>query len=122
MRKFLPIIISLFFILSTVQLKATENDFSKLNADSAGITNLKVYPNPFVNELNLNFNSESEFKINVVIYNMIGKKVWEKEETVLTGSNTLNFELTELGNGIYYIKGTKKGSDNLYFIEKIVKK
>ena len=109
-------------MLSTVQLKATQNNYSNINPDSAGIANLKVYPNPFVNELNLSFNSESGYKINVVIYNMIGKKVWEKEETVLAGSNILAFELTELGKGIYYLKGTRKGTDNLYFIEKIVKK
>ncbi len=122
MRKYLPIIAFFLLSFSTGRLNAAEIGNDIYRPDTAGVAALKVYPNPFINELNIRFTSESELELNIAVYNMIGKKVWEKDETVLSGSNTITLELTDLGKGIYYVKGTKKGSNNLYFIEKIIKK
>ncbi len=62
--------------------------------------NLEVYPNPFTNQLNIEFNSELMVE-NVEVYDLMGKLIFKYEFSTKTNVLTLGKELSE---GSYLLK------------------
>ncbi|CAN0362874.1 unnamed protein product, partial [Ectocarpus sp. 4 AP-2014] len=74
------------------------------------VTNLKTYPNPFKNSINVRVESTSESKVDFIIYDFHGRVVYQKTVTVTAGE--FDFKLTGLGHlrrGLYYLKPTING-------------
>lgn len=76
-----------------------------LNADaSSGIEIVSVSPNPFKNEIFLNFSSNSEGPAIMKLYDMNGKLVKVQETEVQEGVNTLTMgDNSTLAKGMYFI-------------------
>lgn len=70
----------------------------------AGINNLKMYPNPAKNNLNIEFNSTSSQTVNIDIFNNLGQLVYTSRENVNAGRNIINMNISTLTPGIYTIK------------------
>jgi hypothetical protein len=66
---------------------------------------LYVYPNPFVNSLNLNFDAENNEKGNLRIINMQGKIILVKPISIATGKNNIQLNnLDALSKGSYTLE------------------
>jgi len=65
---------------------------------------MKLYPVPTTNMLNVEYNTESNTKIYVQILNTSGKVLKVQEETALEGTTTYQIDVTDLLAGIYYVK------------------
>lgn len=68
---------------------------------------LEVFPNPYYDKVNINLQIESRSKVNITVYDLIGKKVavlTDKYEDA--GDFTYNFSAKELGlaKGTYIVK------------------
>ena len=70
-------------------------------------THMSLYPNPAVDQLNVNLNQNAD----IVIYNIMGQVVMNVEGHA--GANSIN--ISELGAGIYFVNA---GSDTQKFIVK----
>lgn len=68
------------------------------NIDNNGISNVKVYPNPFTNQVTL---SNSLEIVNVVINNLIGQKVYTRK---YQNSSKIIIDTNELLPGVYFVK------------------
>ena len=68
------------------------------------ITNLKVFPNPFRNHLNVKFFSTSDVSANIMIYNRRGRLVFQKNVQVREGITRKRLNLSRLKRGAYYLK------------------
>ena len=78
----------------------TQDDYEKIIAgvsDLKGGNQLKVYPNPVVNELNISLNTP---KSKISVYNSLGQKLME---SISTGS-IAKINVSNLSKGIYFVK------------------
>jgi hypothetical protein len=83
-----------------------DNNNNDHNSESkAGKNKLTIYPNPAVNQINIEFSSTSNSLVNVQLFNLNGQIVREIQPTNLQkGENTFKFNVEELNNGIYIIR------------------
>jgi hypothetical protein len=59
---------------------------------------LKIYPNPFFDDLNIGFNLQENTKVTVIIYDARGRLISKPIDTYLsTGQYKYNWEPTSLG-------------------------
>jgi hypothetical protein len=77
------------------------NSTSKL--ELLGIS-LDVFPNPTVDNLFLNINTEDVKDFSINIYDLNGKRLETKNVTVQNGENRFNFDVSAFANGIYFIE------------------
>jgi photosystem II stability/assembly factor-like uncharacterized protein len=69
--------------------------------ESSILGELKLYPNPAGNTLNVAFNSSSVTNANISILNHLGQVVMTVDETVTEGSQQLSIDISNLHPGIY---------------------
>ena len=79
--------------------------FGKFNAvnNISEVTGVSVYPNPAVNEINVDFNSNIAFNGTVKIMDLSGKTLIQKSINALEGLNNVSFETSNVSNGIYLV-------------------
>jgi PKD repeat protein len=66
---------------------------------------LIAYPNPFETQTNVSFTLENEKKVELDVYDMIGKQVMSLTKGELSGgSHTFSIDGSELESGVYFIK------------------
>jgi len=73
------------------------------------ITNLKVFPNPFRKNLYVNFKSDADATIDLIIYNHRRKQVFQTTLTVSKGRVNTRLNLSRLKRGHYYLKAFVNG-------------
>lgn len=80
----------------------------------------KVYPNPVSDRLNVTLNTVSAEKITVTITDIAGKTISIKNVETTIGDNNLNFNVSNLTKGTYFVK-VKTASNIEIATEKFVK-
>jgi hypothetical protein len=89
------------------------------NPDNYDNSDLKIYPNPTSGQFTIEFTANETAVVLVEIVNGIGQQVWKSEELVPTnGTFTLDKDLTELPEGIYYCRIQ---TENKTITKKIIK-
>ncbi|KAB2814036.1 choice-of-anchor V domain-containing protein [Phaeocystidibacter luteus] len=77
---------------------------SGIGVEEFTISDMKLYPNPAVEELHLDFSLASSNEVVYSIFGMDGREIMNKNEGLLgTGDHTLNVPVTELETGTYLI-------------------
>ena len=61
------------------------------------------YPNPAGNEVTLPFNATISGPIKITVYNVMGKPVITRQETLVQGNNQIRIPVQQLNKGQYYI-------------------
>ena len=78
-------------------------------SEQVRITNLKVYPNPFKRHLFVNFDSNVDADINLMIFNHRGNRVFYKDLSINKGKTKTKLNLSRLRRGVYYLKVVVNG-------------
>ena len=65
------------------------------------IENLKAYPNPFISETIISFQSHTNRPTQLIVKNLLGKIVYSEEITTHIGINNLIFYKDNLESGMY---------------------
>ena len=80
------------------------------------------YPNPFNPETKINYEIKHNQKVNIVVFNALGEKVWEtglKNHTA--GAYSINFNGSGLNSGVYYysieLNGTIQQTNKMILIK-----
>jgi len=101
------------FLIADVLLGGTELNFS--NTDKL----VSIYPNPFIDQVQLKFYPASNQEIKIEVFDAFGKKILEQsEETAGRVFNTIPLPLSQLRKGIYFVEVSSKENK---FVRKIVK-
>jgi serine protease AprX len=80
---------------------------------------ISVFPNPFLDEVELKFYSVSNQELRIEVSDILGKKVLEKNEEVFGRiNNVIHLPLSDLRKGIYVVEIS---SEENRFVKKIVK-
>jgi hypothetical protein len=75
-----------------------------INDVSSNINSLSIYPNPFTNDANVEFNLTEATNVNVVMYNMLGETVYSNVlGEMKTGEHSIKLDGQNFNAGIYFI-------------------
>ncbi len=91
--------------------RITYSNVVRLNLPQSMLTT-KIYPNPFVNQLQLDMNSDKTQRVYIAVTDAGGRKLLTREWNLVKGMNSLVMsEVQKLLPGIYFIKVfTKEGN------------
>ena len=85
------------------------------------ITGIKIWPNPFLNDISLSYNGVANGKVDVRIMDYSGKVVWESVFDISRGINQLSIKgLKRLTAGYYLVNITDRAT-NQSFVQRISK-
>jgi hypothetical protein len=73
-----------------------------------------VYPNPTTSEFNIAITSNVDKTIVVEVYDVLGNKVSEQQQTIVAGSSVMSSSLEGFTNGIYFVRIVDKEGNKLY--------
>lgn len=65
---------------------------------------LIVYPNPITSKLKVSLSAESDQRVSIQIFNLVGQKVLQSEDFLIKGRNTLSLDAKVLDAGTYILK------------------
>jgi hypothetical protein len=71
---------------------------------------VKIFPNPVINDMIIEYNIQGQYELNVQLYDMTGKVIFERKG--LRTGNVIN--LNTLAKGTYMLKVLKKDGKVLY--------
>ena len=73
------------------------------------IKNVNIYPNPFVNYVEVKLISSSNAQVEFVVYNAFGQVVNRSYDRIVIGESLSKIELSKLRKGIYFLKTIVNG-------------
>jgi hypothetical protein len=72
---------------------------------------MNLYPNPAQNSANLDVTISGNETVNVYLTDITGRRVWNKEASLVTGINRLTIPLSGISPGVYFVNiGTTSGT------------
>ena len=90
-----------FLMLRPVQVIEKLNEF--LSVEGPAIVNAQCYPNPFSDKIHIGIESEEFAASEVVIYDLMGRKVFAQPCCLNTGYNEIEL-CPHLNSGVYFVK------------------
>ena len=72
----------------------------------SAITAGPVYPNPLMDQLNIDLENQDDLQLQVSVYNLTGKKVIEEVILIKSGKNTISLSTQDLERGMYFVRLT----------------
>lgn len=79
---------------------------------------LKIYPNPFNDNLKIDIETTANDKILIEIFDVVGKRVFTKNMQVYAGSNIEELDASILHSGTYFVKMTREGASKTVRVSK----
>lgn len=74
------------------------DEYSAINGD------ISIYPNPFGNTANVNFNLKENSNVVLSVFDLVGKKVYENNYSeLLSGNQNLVISSNDLQSGLYFV-------------------
>ncbi|MFY0630182.1 MAG: endonuclease [Flavobacteriaceae bacterium] len=80
-----------------------------IDPNEVQITNLRVYPNPFRNYLQVKIKSTGDANVDLIIYNQRGTEVFQTTLAVSEGRTNTQLNLSHLKRGFYYLRAVING-------------
>nr|WP_315207959.1 endonuclease [uncultured Flavobacterium sp.] len=77
---------------------------TSINKDSVSITDVNVFPNPFVDNVDVSINISENAKVDFLLYNFNGQIKKQSSQEVKAGKSITKLELSELSKGYYFLK------------------
>lgn len=87
-------------------------DYTSVPTLENELVELNVGPVPAISNLNVNFTADQNYDYDYSITNMVGATVYNNKITANRGENSLNIDVSNLNNGIYFLN-IRRGEANL---------
>jgi hypothetical protein len=100
-----------------IEYQDDDNNENEINISNRN-RDVFIYPNPTYGDCKLLFNNFAEANFIIEIYNVIGKKIWSKQQYI-DPESIYYFDFSFLRKGTYLIS-IKDKSDNLLLTKKLV--
>ncbi|NLA25249.1 MAG: T9SS type A sorting domain-containing protein [Bacteroidales bacterium] len=94
-----------------------DDDLTGIDCKLADISNLKIYPNPAKEQVQITGSFISDEPVTIEIYNMLGNVLVVKNITPNNGSINENIALNNLKSGVYFVRIS---SENNLSIKKLI--
>lgn len=100
-----------------IEYQDDDNDSNEINISNRN-RDVLIYPNPTYGDVKMLFNYFPDSNFTIEIYNVIGKKIWSKQQYI-DSESIYYFDFSFLRKGTYLIS-IKDKSDNLLLTKKLV--
>jgi hypothetical protein len=101
--------------------RTNDTDLEAIEEDApAGISNLKSGPNPSSEVFNLMFTAAAEMDVDVMINDISGRLVAQKQLRAQTGENQYSLEVGHLAKGMYWVQ--MRAGDDRFTLKMILSK
>jgi hypothetical protein len=77
---------------------------TSVNSIENSISDVKLYPNPAVDNTTLEITADQAGPLAVRIYDMTGRSIQQFNQTVSVGTNMINLNTQKLSNGVYFVE------------------
>ena len=88
--------------------------------DFSTLQSAAVFPNPFVNNFQIQLNAKIADRVTTSLVNSLGQKVYSTVNELVTGDNTLNFSIENLTEGVYFL--IMRDKEGKYILVRTVEK
>ncbi|HIP35310.1 MAG TPA: T9SS type A sorting domain-containing protein [Crocinitomix sp.] len=107
---------------SSSNITRFNNPCSQLDIVETTTSEIKYnfYPNPVINNLNINFYAIQNNKISIKLFDMKGATIVTYQEELQEGDNNLNFDVSLIPNGVYILQ-VKSLDNQININSKIIK-
>ncbi|MEN8223803.1 MAG: PKD domain-containing protein [Bacteroidota bacterium] len=72
-----------------------------------------MYPNPANSQIRLNVSAEKALNVGISVYNQLGQQMIIQQETLIKGLNTVELNISNLPESVYYVRIQAEGSKPL---------
>lgn len=80
------------------------NETSSVLSSQTGLYNLKCYPNPFTDKINVAFDLAIDHDVTIKLFNVMGKEMYTISKSFFTnGHHELTADVSRLEGGIYFV-------------------
>lgn len=86
------------------------NSQTGIHSNEEIMTSFKAYPNPFNDELTLNFTSYQNKVVACSMYDMMGNLVSSQSVAAINGDNVVKLKTADLAKGVYFIQMNTGGN------------
>lgn len=114
MSKYLLLISLLFSIFvaysqqvelsDTISKKQQTAPYAELTENKPIISNIKIYPNPIIENLNLSFETQIKKDITIIIFNYLGNIVYSEILNPYNGNVEKEIQFSSFSPGIYFLQ------------------
>jgi hypothetical protein len=87
----------------TSQIVVTSGDLANIAEDRLN-TMISLYPNPAIDELNIELNTDQSDDITLEVYNYSGQLVYLVSNKLNSGSNSMRLDASQFSAGMYFVK------------------
>jgi hypothetical protein len=84
----------------TISKKIIKSNTAAIVVNANSLNGVRIYPNPLINKLNINFEMNRSENNNIQITNTLGKTIYSKD----TLTQKQEIDLSFLESGIYYLR------------------
>lgn len=84
--------------------KFNYSDVVAIKVSKSGLSITSIYPNPIKDKFNISLTSETTEAAKLIITDVFGKTLIQKNIQVATGVNTVNENITQFSSGVYMLK------------------
>jgi len=106
-------------LLTFGENKAAKSASNIATADHSG-WDVTSYPNPFTDDLNLNFQTDKEMKVAIQVIDLNGKRVFGQNDRTVLNGQVINLPLENLVTGTYLISVIPE-DDQIFKVFKVQK-
>lgn len=96
-----------------VYMITLKNHTTSLAENSTGSINLQVYPNPFSNDLNVNYNLPASSQVSIKINDIAGKLIYQSEKIETSGYHQMRINNLPIKTGVYFMTLTAGDQSNV---------
>jgi len=79
------------------------NGSNGIHTNTNSMTSLNAYPNPFTDDLTVNFTSYENKMITYTLFDMLGNQVLKQNVNAHKGDNEVKINTGDIGKGVYFI-------------------
>lgn len=87
------------------------NQTTNVNYENGNKFNAIIFPNPASNFAKLYFENQFDSELQINIYDLNGRLVYNLSTKTFAGSNVLDLDIKELNNGLYNVQVNEKGNN-----------
>lgn len=89
--------------LNSASITICTKTFTSLGINDLSLSNFIIYPNPSKGQFNIQFSSESESDVKILVHDLLGRKIFENKYKKNSSTFNQNIQLKNITSGFYLL-------------------